>query len=137
MVLCTDEFHALAKSEAEILGMSGLPLVILPHPMAKRSDAEVGRIAAAALDEIVECWSGDAKRLRAFHQQRQPEAKGRLRHRNLSRNELAQRCGLTSGYMSQLFNWERSPSPSARRRIQENLGVDDFDALFVVVKLDE
>ena len=83
MVLCTDEFHALAKSEAEILGMSGLPLVILPHPMAKRSDAEVGRIAAAALDEIVECWSGDAKRLRAFHQQRQPEAKGRLRYHSL------------------------------------------------------
>ena len=68
---------------------------------------------------------------------RPEEAKGLLSHRNLSRNELAQRCGLTSGYMSQLFNWERSPSPSARRRIQENLGVDDFDALFVVVKLDE
>ena len=68
---------------------------------------------------------------------RPEEAKGRLRHLNMSRNELAQRCRLTSGYMSQLFNWERSPSPSARRRIQENLGVDDFDALFVVVTVDE
>ena len=68
---------------------------------------------------------------------RPEEAKGRLRHLNMSRNELAQRCELTSGYMSQLFNWERSPSPSARRRIQENLGVDDFDALFVVVTVDE
>ena len=37
----------------------------------------------------------------------------------------------------QLFNWERSPSPSARCRIQETRGVDDFDALFVVVTVDE
>ena len=64
-------------------------------------------------------------------------AKGLLRQFNMSRNELAELCGLTSGYMSQLFNWERSPSPSARRRIQHTLGVDDFDALFVVVRVDE
>ena len=67
-----------------------------------------------------------------------PEAaNGRLRHLNMSRNELADRCGLTSGYISQLFSWERSPSPSTRRSIQDTLGVDDFDALFVVVKVDE
>ena len=59
-----------------------------------------------------------------------------LRHLNVSQNELAERCGLTSGYMSQLFNWERSPSPSPRRKMQQVLGVDDFDALFVVVTLD-
>ncbi len=68
---------------------------------------------------------------------RSEEARGLLRQLNMSRNELAERCELTSGYMSQLFNWERSPSPSARRRIQQTLGVDDFDALFVVVKVDE
>ena len=68
---------------------------------------------------------------------RSEEAKGFLRQLNMSRNELAQRCGLTSGYISQLFSGERSPSPSARRRIQDTLGVDDFDALFVVVKVDE
>ena len=38
---------------------------------------------------------------------------------------------------SQLFNCERSPSPSALRRIQETWGVDDFDALLVVVTVDE
>ena len=38
---------------------------------------------------------------------------------------------------SQLFNCERSPSPSALRRIQETRGVDDFDALLVVVTVDE
>ena len=68
---------------------------------------------------------------------RAEEAKGLLRHLNMSRNELAHRCGLTSGYMSQLFSWERSPSPATRRLIQQTLGVDDFDALFVVVAVDE
>ena len=68
---------------------------------------------------------------------RSEAANARLRHRNLSRNELAQRCGLTAGYVSQLFSWERSPSPSTRRSIQDTLGVDDFDALFVVVTVDE
>ena len=68
---------------------------------------------------------------------RAEEARGLLRQLNMSRNELAQRCGLSSRYISQLFNWERSPSPSARRRIQKTLGVDDFDAIFVVVAVDE
>ena len=61
----------------------------------------------------------------------------RFHHLNMSQNELAERCGLTSRYMSQLFNWERSPSPSVRRDMQTVLVVDDFDALFVVVKADE
>ena len=60
-----------------------------------------------------------------------------LRHLNMSQNELADRCGLTSGYVSQLFTGERSPSPPVRRRIQRVLGVENFDALFVVVRVDE
>ena len=60
-----------------------------------------------------------------------------LRHLNRSQNELADRCGLTSGYVSQLFTGERSPSPPVRRRIQRVLSVEDFDALFVVVRVDE
>ena len=60
-----------------------------------------------------------------------------LRYLNMSQNEFADRCGLTSGYMSQLFTGERSPSPSVRRKIQQVLSVEDFDALFIVVRLDE
>lgn len=60
-----------------------------------------------------------------------------LRLRNWSQGDLGQAAGLTPGHISLLFNWDRSPSPSARRRIQEALGVDDFDALFVVVVANE
>ncbi|MDE2843907.1 MAG: helix-turn-helix transcriptional regulator [Chloroflexota bacterium] len=60
-----------------------------------------------------------------------------LRQLNMSQNEFADRCDLTSGYMSQLFSGERSPSASVRRIIQKVLGVEDFNALFIVVKVDE
>ena len=33
-------------------------------------------------------------------------------------NELARQCGLSSGYLSQLMNGRRSPSPYARRRLR-------------------
>ena len=51
---------------------------------------------------------------------------------NISQNELARRCGISRGYMSQLMRGERSPSPQLRRRLMEVLGVDDFDALFII-----
>ena len=56
---------------------------------------------------------------------------------DISQNELARRCGISRGYMSQLMRGERSPSPRLRRRIQEVLGVDDFHVLFIVVEPEE
>ena len=56
---------------------------------------------------------------------------------NISQNELARRCGISRGYMSQLMRGERSPSPRRRRRLMEVLGVSDFDTLFVIVEEDE
>ena len=60
-----------------------------------------------------------------------------LRQRNWSQTDLANEAGLTRGYVSLLFNLKRSPSPSARRRLQQALGVSDFDALFVIVTVED
>ncbi len=49
----------------------------------------------------------------------------------ISQNELARRCGFSPGHLSMLMNGKRSPSPPARRRLMEVLGVDDFDLLFI------
>ena len=49
---------------------------------------------------------------------------------HMTQTELAQICGLSPGYFSLLMAGKRSPSPEAPRRIQEALGVDDFDRLF-------
>ena len=55
---------------------------------------------------------------------------------DISQNELVRRCGISRGYMSQLMRGERSPSPRLRRRLQQVLGVDDFDTLFIVEEED-
>ena len=55
---------------------------------------------------------------------------------NMTQNELARITGLTSGYVSMLLNGRRFPSPEKRRRLQEALGVTEFDDLFVMVNLD-
>ena len=60
-----------------------------------------------------------------------------LEQLDMSQNELARRCGLTSGYLSHLMNRRRSPSPRVRRRLQEVLGVDDFRRLFLIVPVDD
>ena len=49
----------------------------------------------------------------------------------ISQNELARRCGFSPGHLSMLMNGRRSPSPHARRRLMEVLGVDDFHRLFI------
>ena len=54
-----------------------------------------------------------------------------LDRRGISQNELARRCGFSPGHLSMLMNGKRSPSPRARRRLMEVLGVGDFDLLFI------
>ena len=56
---------------------------------------------------------------------------------NMTQTELAQLCGLSPGYFSLLMAGKRSPSPDARRRIQEALGVHDFDRLFIIEPAEE
>ena len=51
---------------------------------------------------------------------------------NTTQTELAELCGLSPGYFSLLMAGKRSPSPDTRRRIQEALGVSEFDRLFII-----
>ena len=59
-----------------------------------------------------------------------------LNRLNLTQNELARRIRRSSGYLSQLINGERCPSPETRRRLMQVLGVSDFDVLFVMERVD-
>ena len=54
-----------------------------------------------------------------------------LHRLNMTKNELAKRCGLATGYLSQLLNGKRNPSPATRQSLQEVLGAE-FDELFIV-----
>lgn len=55
---------------------------------------------------------------------------GRIDERNMSQNQLAQRAGISSGYVSQLVNQRRAPSPATRARLMRLLGAQDVSDLF-------
>ena len=67
-----------------------------------------------------------------------PDAVWRLLDQHdMSQNELARRCGITSGHLSLLMNGKRGPSPQLRRRLQQVLEVSDFDQLFIIERVEE
>ena len=72
---------------------------------------------------------------------RRPASRVRLKQRcvwdrldqlNMSQNELARTIGITSGYLSQLMSGTRCPSAEMRQRLQDVLGFDSFDDLFIL-----
>ena len=46
--------------------------------------------------------------------------------------ELALLCGISEGYLSQSLSEKRRPSPDLRQRLQQVLGMSDFDRLFIM-----
>jgi transcriptional regulator with XRE-family HTH domain len=49
---------------------------------------------------------------------------------NISQNQLARSCGITSGYLSQLLSGKRCAGPVVRARLLEQLDGLAFDDLF-------
>ena len=56
-----------------------------------------------------------------------------LAKRNFSQNGFAKSIGMSGGYLSQVVNHTRYPSPKTRQRIQDALGLQ-FDDLFIIKK---
>lgn len=59
-----------------------------------------------------------------------------LIRKNKSQNWLAHRLEVSSGYMSQLMEGSRNPSPKLRERILNNLPEHKFDDLFEIKESD-
>lgn len=57
-----------------------------------------------------------------------------LNRLNMSQNQLARLCGVSSGYLSQMISGTRFPSPAVRRGLMEALDVERFDDLFILEK---
>jgi hypothetical protein len=70
----SDEFVVLGQSEARSLGMPGLPLVTVPHPMGGISEAAVRERAAAILPELVAVLTGDRDTLETEYENRYLDA---------------------------------------------------------------
>ena len=69
-LVCTDEFGPLARAESAVLGMPGLPLVAIPHPLAGNPGALVGAKARAVAAEIEDVLTAPADRLAARYRDR-------------------------------------------------------------------
>ena len=52
-MICSDEFGPLGRAEAQVLGMGGLPLLPIPHPLAGNDGALVRAKAEAIADEVL------------------------------------------------------------------------------------
>ena len=88
MAVRTDEFFALAKTEAMGWDMPGLPLVVVPHPLAKRSPDECGQFAAGVLGEIADALTANAQTVKTKYRAKTLEAGDRRRYRSLFESEF-------------------------------------------------
>jgi len=81
--VCTDEFFGLGKAEAEILGMNGLPILTIPHPMAGQKPEWVTRVAGEAVPEILQILTTDPRQLEKEYKDKVVRPKRRLKHKRL------------------------------------------------------
>ena len=58
------------------------------------------------------------------------EIQYQLARKNMTQDLLAQRLGITTGYMSQIMCGVRNPSPRLREKIMQQFPECDFDELF-------
>jgi hypothetical protein len=57
-VVVTAVFENLGRTAARAQGYPDLPMLVLPHPMESRSEAEIREIARARFDELIALVAG-------------------------------------------------------------------------------
>jgi hypothetical protein len=82
-VVCTDEFFALGKTEAECLGVPGLAIAVVPHPVAKQPPERIAEIAETVCGELEHLLTADAATVAAEGRAREVPRRNRLRYSSL------------------------------------------------------
>ena len=62
-MICSDEFAPLGRAESRMLGMGGVPIAVIPHPLADNKPDEVQKKAKAVADEIIAILTEPAEKL--------------------------------------------------------------------------
>ena len=70
VVVCSDEFGPLGRAEATVLGLAGLPLVPVPHPLAGNDPGLVAAKGHGVGDEVIEALTADPVTLADHHRTR-------------------------------------------------------------------
>jgi hypothetical protein len=58
VVVVTAVFENLGRTAARAQGYPDLPMLVLPHPMESRPEAEIREIARARFDELIAQLAG-------------------------------------------------------------------------------
>ena len=53
-VICSDPFRALGRTQAKVLGVPDLPLIMIPHPLGGLSIEQVQGRAEVAAPQVIE-----------------------------------------------------------------------------------
>jgi hypothetical protein len=80
----TREFVMLGQSEAIALGLPGLPIVAVPHPIGDAPEAVVRQRARDVADEIVRVLTEDAPRIETDYTNRYVLSKEALKGEGLA-----------------------------------------------------
>ena len=62
-MICSDEFAPLGRAESRTLGMGGIPIAVIPHPLASNRPDEVKKKAAAVAEEVINILTQPAEKL--------------------------------------------------------------------------
>jgi hypothetical protein len=57
-VICTEEFVASARAQAEICGNPGYPFVVVPHPIGSLTRGELQARATTAVPQVISILTG-------------------------------------------------------------------------------
>ena len=63
VTICSSEFVALGRAEAEALGMPDLPLAIIQHPLGGLAPEEVRQRAASVLNAVAQLCTAPQQQL--------------------------------------------------------------------------
>ncbi len=81
---CSSEFSALGANERVALGMPGLPIVVVAHPVGGIPPAQARALGGGAMDEVRRILTGDAESLRSeYRDVRYTPPRKTVRHKAL------------------------------------------------------
>ncbi len=58
MTFCTQPFRGIAATRSKSLGLPGLPILLIDHPLANRTLPEIDVIAQERLNDVVQFLIG-------------------------------------------------------------------------------
>lgn len=60
VVILTQPFIGTAETAAKMAGLAGYPFVVIPHPISRKTRAELREVAESVADEVCQRLAGSS-----------------------------------------------------------------------------